>query len=148
LQNEADYTEKVSGTLTNVLNSISYFVGGVMALGATLGAINVMYAIVDGRKREIATLRAIGFSTGPIIVSVLIESLLLALPGALLGVLAAWIFFNGNTVSPMGTSFKLIITPHLIELGVAWALVMGVIGGLLPAVRAARVPVTTALRAT
>jgi putative ABC transport system permease protein len=127
---------------------VSYFVAMVMAIGATLAAINVMYAVVDSRKREIATLLAIGFRSAPIVLSVLIESMLLALPGALLGVLVAWLFFNGNTVSPFGITFHLAVTPLLVSLGILWATVMGILGGITPAIRAARVPVATALRAT
>jgi putative ABC transport system permease protein len=78
---------------------------------------------------------------------VLTEAVLLVLPGAILGVLAAWLLFNGNIVSPIGMSFRLTVTPHLVALGVAWALSMGLLGGLLPALRASRASVTTALRA-
>jgi putative ABC transport system permease protein len=136
-----------SKNLSGVLDFVSYFVGAVMAAGATLGAVNSMYAIVDGRKREIATLRAIGFGAWPVILAVLTEAVLLVLPGAVLGALAAWSLFNGDTVSPMGMSFKLTVTSDLVALGVAWALAMGLIGGLLPALRAASVPVASALRA-
>jgi putative ABC transport system permease protein len=134
--------------LTGLLDFISYFVGGVMAIGASLGALNVMYSIIDARKREIATLRAIGFGGGPIVVSVVLESLLLALPGALLGALLAWAWFNGNAVSPDGVSIHLAVTPRLIALGIVWALGIGTIGGFLPALRAARIPVASALRAS
>ncbi len=120
----------------------------VMAVGATLGAVNSLYSIVDARRRELATLRAIGFGSGAIVAATLVESMLLALPGALLGAALAWIFFHGMAVSPFGFSFQLDVTPQLAEIGIAWALAMGLIGGLLPALRAARVPVTTALRGT
>jgi putative ABC transport system permease protein len=93
-------------------------------------------------------LRAIGFGSGAIVASILAESILLALPGALLGSLLAWVLFNGLSASPFGYSFELSVTPSLAELGIVWALAMGLLGGLLPALRAARVPVTTALRAT
>ena len=118
-----------------------------MAVGATLGAVNSLYSIVDARRRELATLRAIGFGSGAIVAATLVESMLLALPGALLGAALAWIFFHGMAVSPFGFSFQLDVTPQLAEIGIVWALAMGLIGGLLPALRAARVPVTTALRA-
>ena len=131
-----------------ILNFVSYFVGGIMALAATIGAANSLYAIVDGRRRELATLRAIGFNSAPIIASLLSESILLALPGALLGALVAWFLFNGLQASPFGTSFRLAVTPSLALLGLGWALGMGVISGLLPAMRAARVPVAVALRST
>jgi len=82
------------------------------------------------------------------VASILVESILWALPGALLGCLLAWALFNGLAASPFGYSFRLAVTPSLAALGIGWALGMGLLGGLLPALRAARVPVTTALRAT
>ena len=134
--------------LNSILDFASYFVGAIMAIGGTLGAINSLYAIVDSRRRELATLRAIGFRPGTIVAATLCESMLLAVPGALLGAALAWVLFNGLSASPFGYSFRLEVTPALALLGVIWALIMGLIGGILPALRAARVPVTTALRAT
>lgn len=134
--------------LNSILDFASYFVGAIMAIGGTLGAINSLYAIVDSRRRELATLRAIGFRPGTIVAATLCESMLLAVPGALLGAVLAWALFNGLSASPFGYSFRLDVTPALALLGVIWALIMGLIGGILPALRAARVPVTTALRAT
>ena len=145
---EREVIEKNFREFNRILNFTAYFVGAIMALGATLGAVNSLYAIVDSRRRELATLRAIGFESGAIIVSTLAESVLLALPGALLGGCLAWALFNGFSASPFGFTFQLAVTPTLFAIGVGWALLMGLIGGLLPAVRAARVPVTTALRAT
>jgi putative ABC transport system permease protein len=110
--------------------------------------LNSLYASVDARRREIATLRAIGFNNGPIIASVLIEGMVLALPGAFLGSLVAWVLFNGNVVDVAGLIFKLTVTPRLLLISVLWALTIGLIGASLPALRAARVPVATALRAT
>ena len=121
--------------------------GFTAGIGGTLGAVNSLYAIVDSRRRELATLRAIGFRPGTIVASTLCESMLLAFLGALIGAALAWVFFNGISASPFGYSFKLDVTPPLVLIGVIWALIMGLIGGILPAVRAARVSVTTALRA-
>lgn len=135
-------------SIIGLVDFVSYFVAVVMAIGATLAAVNVMYAVVDSRKREIATLRAIGFRGVPIVLSVLIESMLLALPGAILGVLIAWLFFNDDTVSPFGITFHLAVTPMMVVLGILWATAMGVLGGITPAVRAARASIATALRAT
>lgn len=140
---EADFKQ-----FNGLLNFVSYFIGSIMAIGATFGAVNSLYSIVDARRRELATLRAIGFRSAPILAATLVESTLLALPGALLGAALAWLLFHGMAVSPFGFSFKLDVTPRLAGIGIAWALVMGFVGGLLPALRAARVPVTTALRAT
>jgi putative ABC transport system permease protein len=148
VQHEREEREEGIRQLDNLLNFAAYFVGSIMAIGATLGAVNSLYSIVDARRREIATLRAIGFGSAPVAASVLCESLVLALPGALLGVLLARALFHRMAVSPFGFSFLLDVTPGLAVIGVAWALAMGLIGGLLPALRAARVPVTTALRAT
>jgi putative ABC transport system permease protein len=136
------------GQLNNLLDFLAYFVGAVMASGAVFGALNSLYASVDSRRRELATLRAIGFNGGPIIASVLIEGMVLALPGAFLGAAIAWALFNGNVVSPAGLIFKLTVTPHVVWVAVVWSLVIGLIGASLPALRAARVPVATALRDT
>ena len=146
-KHEAEVVEANNRQLSGILNFVSYFVGSIMALAATIGAANSLYAIVDGRRRELATLRALGFDSVAIVASMLLESIFLALPGALLGALVAWSLFNGSLASPFGTNFRLAVTPSLALLGVAWALGMGVLSGLLPAVRASRVPVTVALRA-
>ncbi|HTB66338.1 MAG TPA: ABC transporter permease [Steroidobacteraceae bacterium] len=148
VQHEAEIFAQDMQQLNGILNFISYFVGSIMALAATIGAANSLYAIVDGRRRELAILRAVGFNSSPIIVSVVLESILLALPGALIGALVAWVLFNGLLASPLGASFHMAVTPSLALLGLGWALCIGAIGGLFPALRAARVPVTAALRAT
>lgn len=147
-KHEREALEEEFSGLKNILNFASYFVGTIMAIGATLGAVNSLYAIVDSRRREFGTLRAIGFDSGAIAASVLCESLIFALPGALLGVLLAWIFFNGLSASPFGYSFQLAVTPALAGIGVVWALLMGLVGGLLPALRAARLPIAAAIHAT
>lgn len=144
---EKDVVEQGLEQFNRILNFASYFVGAIMAIGATLGAVNSLYVIVDGRCRELATMRAIGFGSAAIVAATLCESVLLALPGALLGAIAAWLFFNGLSASPFGYSFQLDVTPTLVGLGAAWALGMGLVGGVMPAFRAARVSVTTALRA-
>jgi putative ABC transport system permease protein len=148
VQHEAEIFAQNMQQLNGILNFVSYFVGSIMALAATIGAANSLYAIVDGRRRELAILRAVGFNSSPIIVSVVLESILLALPGALIGALVAWLLFNGLLASPLGASFHMAVTPALALLGLGWALCIGAIGGLFPALRAARVPVTAALRAT
>lgn len=147
LKHEAKANLDDTRDITHLLNFISYVIGSVMAAGATVGAVNALYALVDQRRREMATLRAIGFGGGPIILAVLIESMLMALPGAVLGAIAAWALFNGHHINPAGINFDLAVTPRLAALGIAWALLMGLVGGLMPAFRSARVPVTEALRA-
>jgi|SRR5581483_3865901 len=134
--------------LTRLLDFISYFITSIMALGATVGAVNIMYMIVDQRRREIATLRAIGFASPAIVAAVLLESLLMALPGAALGAAIVWAMFNGRHVTPFGFSLNLTVTATVLAIGIGWALAMGLVGGLSPALRAARVPVAEALRAT
>ena len=144
---EAQLLDQQSKPFRGILNFVSYFVGVVMGLGATLGAVNIFYSIVDARRREMATLRAIGFGAGAISIAILLESLMVAIPSAMLGLLAAWLFFNGNQVNSAGLSFQLVISEHLALLGVIWALVMGFVGGLLPALRAARASIRVGLGA-
>ena len=108
---EREIMEEQFKPLNSILDFVSYFVGAIMALAATLGAVNSLYAIVDSRRRELATLRAIGFGSGAIVVSVLMESLLWSVPGALLGSALAWALFNGLAASPFGFSFQLAVTP-------------------------------------
>jgi putative ABC transport system permease protein len=147
-RHEAELAEENLQQVNGILNFVSYFVGGIVAVAATIGAANSLYAVVDSRRRELATLRAVGFGGAPVIASTLSEAILMALPGALIGAALAWLFFNGRAASPFGFQFHLAVTPSLALLGIGWALCMGLIGGLMPAVRAARVSVAVALRAT
>jgi putative ABC transport system permease protein len=147
-KHESEAVAETYKPFTGILNFTSYFIGTIMAVGATLGAVNSLYAIVDSRRRELATLLAIGFSPAPIVAAILSESIFLALPAAMLGAGLAWMFFDGLSASPFGVSLQLTVTPSLVALGIGWALVMGLVGGFGPALRAARVSVTTALRAT
>jgi putative ABC transport system permease protein len=147
VKTQQQFAEDMGGQLNGILNFVSYFVGSIMALAATIGAANSLYAIVDGRRRELATLRALGFDSIAVVASLLFESILLALPGAVIGALVAWALFNGFQASPMGTSLRLAVTPTLAMLGLGWALGMGLLAGLLPALRAARAAVTVGLRA-
>jgi putative ABC transport system permease protein len=148
VHHETQLLDEQSKPIRGILDFVSYFVGVVMGLGATLGAVNIFYSIVDARRREMATLRAIGFGSGSIGIATLLESLIVAVPSAILGLLAAWIFFSGNQVSAVGQSFQLVISIRLALLGVIWALAMGFIGGLLPALRTARASVTAGLGAS
>jgi ABC-type lipoprotein release transport system permease subunit len=113
----------------------------------SIGAANSLYALVDSRRLQHATLLALGFTGAPIIASTLSEAILLTIPGALIGAGLAWLFFNGLSSGLLEFRFHLAVTPYLVALGIGWALGIGVISGLLPALRAARVPVTLALRA-
>jgi putative ABC transport system permease protein len=144
----SQYYHDQSRGLTSLFDFVGYFVGSVMAVGAIFGAITTMYSLVDARVREIATLRALGFGGGAVTVSVMIESLLLALPGALIGVGLAWLLYHSHDLTTGGVTFALAVTPTLALTGVIWALAIGLVGGVAPAIRAARLPVAAALRAT
>jgi putative ABC transport system permease protein len=147
VKHEREYLAEQMKGFTTVLDFVSYFVGTIMGIGATVGAVSAMYALVDSRRREFAMLSAIGFGSFAIVAAVLIESLLLALPGAVIGAVMALVLFNGNHVSPAGFAMELAVTPQVVALGMIWALCMGLLGGLMPALRASRVSVITALRA-
>jgi putative ABC transport system permease protein len=148
LEHEAELAAAGVQQINGILNFVSYFVGVILAVAATIGAANSLYALVDSRRRELATLRAIGFSGAPVMAATLSEAMLLSVPGALIGAALAWLLFNGRAASPFGFEFHLAVTPSLALLGIIWALCMGLIGGLMPAVRSARIPVSEALRAT
>lgn len=149
---EREYYQQQSKTMSNIIKVIAYVVGGIMAVGAVFAALNTMYSAVSARLQEIATLRALGFGSTAMVMSVLAEALILALIGGVIGALIAWLFFNGNTVSTSGGGmgqmvFELSVSPQLMILGILWACIIGVLGGLFPALRAARLPVALALRA-
>jgi putative ABC transport system permease protein len=145
---ETQFLAAQSKYLNTFLTMIAYVVGGIMGLGATFGALNTMYSAISSRAIEIAMLRAIGFSGAAVVVSVLAESLVLAVSGAAIGAVAAWIVFNGNLHTVGGLVFRLAVTPSLIALGLGFAFTLGFVGGLFPALRAASLPVADALRAT
>ncbi|MDE3071888.1 MAG: ABC transporter permease [Pseudomonadota bacterium] len=146
-----EYYTKQSEGLTKVIRAVGITVGTIMAIGAVFGALNTMFAAIAARAREIATLRAIGFRGVPVVAAVLLETMLLALLGGVLGGFVTWLIFNGYTASTLGSNFSQVVfqfrvSPQLLWTGLKWAMAIGFIGGLLPAVRAARLPVTTALR--
>ena len=149
---EDEYFASQSQALSAIINFLGTLIAGLMAVGATFGALNTMYTAVASRTREIATLRALGFGAGPVVVSILVESLLLALAGGLVGAVAAYFAFNGYRASTINfqsfsqVAFAFAVTPPLLVGGIVIALLMGLIGGLFPAIRAARMPVITALR--
>jgi putative ABC transport system permease protein len=148
---EIDYYAKQSTTMTTLITVLGGLVAAIMAIGAVFGALNTMYSAVSERSREIATMRAVGFGGASVVFSFLVEALLIAFVGGLLGCLAV-LPLNGWTTSTMNfqtfsnLAFAFKITPQLLVQGVFFALVMGVVGGLLPAARAAAQPVATALR--
>jgi putative ABC transport system permease protein len=153
VEREAEYYAAQSKQLTQLISVVGNTVAIIMAIGAMFGALNSMYAAVDARTLEIATLRAIGFGALPVLLSVMIEALALSLLGGLLGAALAWWFFNGHTVATLGGAFAQIVfqvtvTTTLMVTGLVWACAIGVLGGLFPALRSARLPVAEALRAT
>jgi putative ABC transport system permease protein len=146
------YYSRQSENLTQFLKILGIVIGTIMAIGAVFGALNTMYAAVAGRAREIATMRAIGFRGLPVVVAVILETMLLALLGGVIGGAIAWIVFNGYTAATLGSNFSQVmfqfkVSPELLWNGLKWALGIGLVGGLFPALRAARLPVTEALRA-
>ena len=148
---ERDFFSGQSGTLTTVIGVLAGFVALVMAIGATFGALNTMYSAVSARTAEIGTLRALGFGALPVVASVMVEALLLSVSGGLLGAVLAYAVFNGYAVSTLGggftqVAFQFAVTPQLVGFGLGLAVLIGFIGGLAPAIRAARIPVTSALR--
>ena len=148
---EIEYYEKESRMLTQLITVLGSLVAAVMGLGAVFGALNTMYSAVAERTREIATMRALGFGATSVVVSFVFESLVIALVGGLVGCVVV-LPVNGLTTGTLNwqtfshLAFAFRITPVLLGLGVAFALVMGVVGGLPPAVRAARLPIAAALR--
>lgn len=152
VQSERAYFQAQSGNFTRQIGLLTSVVATIMAFGALFGALNTMYSAVATRRVEIATLRAIGFRAAPVVASVMSEALLLALAGGCIGAGIAYVLFNGMTVSTLSgnftqVAFSFAVTPDLLVRGLAWSLAIGLLGGLFPAVRAARVPIVVALRA-
>jgi putative ABC transport system permease protein len=151
VQTTRDYYTKQSERLTTVIRALGTGIAVIMAIGAGFGALNTMYAAIAGRAREIATLRALGFTGLPVVVSALLEAMILALFGGIIGALVAYGVFNGYSVSTLGSNFSQVVFqfrvgPALLLRGLQWALAIGFVGGLYPALAAARIPVVDALR--
>ena len=152
VRRENEYYAAQSTTMTSLIQGIGYFIAALMGIGAVFGAILTMYTAVASRTREIATLRALGFNTGSVLVSVLTESMALAVVGGAIGGIIAYAGFNGYQTATMNfqtfsqVAFAFAVTPSLLVQGLSYALAMGFIGGVLPAIRAARLPISSALR--
>ncbi len=152
VRRETEYYAQQSQVMTGLINGIGYTVAVLMGIGAVFGAILTMYTAVSTRTREIATLRALGFNAGAVLISVLAESLALAALGGILGGATAYLAFNGYQTSTMNfqtfsqVAFAFAVTRTLLIQGLSYALVMGLVGGLMPAIRASRLPIATALR--
>jgi putative ABC transport system permease protein len=152
VEDEQSYFSKQTEQFGRTIGGLALVVSIIMGLGALFAALNTMFAAVAARTRQIATLRAIGFGGIPVAGAVLIEAMLLALLGGILGAVIAYVLFNNFSVSTLGQGFTQVVfnfrvTPDLVGTGVLISLAIGFVGGLLPAIRAARLPVTTALRA-
>ena len=151
-QRQTDFLADQSRTMTVLVNTLGYSIAFLMALGAVFGALNTMYSAVSTRTREIATLRALGFGNGAVVVSLMLESLALALAGGIIGGTLAYFAFNGFHTASMNwqsfsqVAFSFRVTPELLVQGILWATGIGLIGGLFPALRAARLPIASALR--
>lgn len=149
---ESDYYAEQSQTLVKIVNFLAGIVTTLMGLAAVFGALNTMYTAVAARAREIATLEAIGFRGAPIVVSVLVESIVLALLGGIIGALSAWLVFDGVRTATLNwqtfsqVAFAFDVDTALLVRGIVSAVLIGVVGGLFPAIRAARLPVSVALR--
>ena len=149
-----EFFAEQSTMVTDFITKIGVTIAALMAIGALFAALNTMYGAVSARTREIATLRALGFGSGPIVTSVLVESLLLALLGGALGAVGAWLAFDGYQASTINwqtfsqVTFAFAVTPALLVTAIVWAAVLGLLGGLFPAIRAARLPIAAALRET
>lgn len=151
---QSEFYAAQSTAITAFIRGIGFFVAILMALGALFGALNTMYGAVSARVREIATLRALGFGSGAVIVSILLESLVIALGGGVAGGALAYVAFDGfraatinwQTFSQVAFAFR--VTPHLLATAIVWAAAIGLIGGIFPAIRAARMPIALALRET
>jgi putative ABC transport system permease protein len=152
VQRQTEYYAEQSTVLTNLITTLGTLVAALMAVGAVFGALNTTYNSVSQRTREIATLRALGFGGSAVVVSVMLESLAIALAGGVLGALVAYVIFNGFHTSTVNwqsfsqVTFAFDVTPQLLIRGIIWATVIGLIGGLFPAIRAARMPIAAALR--
>lgn len=148
---ERQYYEDQAGPVARTIEALGGLVAVVMGIGAVFAAMNTMYRVVASRTREIGTLRAIGFSRGAILLSFVIESAVIGVVGGVLGCLVASTLHGYSTSTSNLQSFSEVafafrITPEIIGSSMAFALVMGVLGGLLPAARAARLPIAAAVR--
>jgi putative ABC transport system permease protein len=149
---ESEYYDSQSAAVYNMITGLGTIIAIIMGLGAVFGALNTMYTAVSSRTREIATLRALGFRAGPVVISVVSESLLLAFTGGLIGAGLAWLAFDGyqaatlNWASFSAITFAFDVNVKLLAQGIIFAMIIGLVGGLFPAIRAARQPVAQALR--
>ena len=152
VRRETEYYAQQSQALTNLIQTVGFGIAALMGIGAVFGAILTMYTAVSTRSREIATLRALGFNSTSVVISVIAEALALGAIGGIIGGAAAYLAFNGYETSTMNfqtfsqVAFAFRVTPQLLTMGLVYSLLMGLVGGLFPAIRAARLPIPSALR--
>jgi putative ABC transport system permease protein len=152
VRRETEYYAQQSQALNTLIRSVGFGIAALMGIGAVFGAILTMYTAVSTRSREIATLRALGFNSTSVVISVLAESLALGAIGGIIGGVGAYLAFNGYQTSTMNfqtfsqVAFAFQVTRQLLVTGLIYALLMGLVGGLFPAIRAARLPIPSALR--
>jgi len=152
VRRESEYYAGQSEQMTRLIDTLGFGIATLMAIGAVFGAILTMYTAVASRSREIATLRALGFNSTSVVVSVLVESVILGAIGGTIGAVGAYLAFDGFQTSTMNwqsfsqVAFAFRVTPQLFLTGMVYALAIGLIGGLFPAIRAARLPISRALR--
>ena len=152
VKRENEYYAGQSRALTQLVQIVGFGIALLMGVGAIFGAVLTMYTAVATRSREIATLRALGFNATSVVLSVLTESMVLGIIGGLIGSAVAYVFFNGYQASTLNwqtfsqVAFAFRVTPQLLTIGVIYSLAMGLVGGLFPAIKAARLPISKALR--
>jgi putative ABC transport system permease protein len=147
-ERQSDYFNRRSAQFSDLNDALVYGVSLLLGLGALLAAVNILYSVVMARSCEIATMRALGFGAAPVALAVAAEGLLLALAGAVIGASLAYGLFNGVQGVSNNVAFHHTISPAMIALGLAWALSIGLLGGVLPALHAARLPIADGLRAS
>jgi putative ABC transport system permease protein len=146
-ETQADYAERTANRAGSFFTKVAYTIASIMTLGALAGTVKIMNASVAARAREIATLRALGYGSLAVAIATVLETALLSLAGAVLGGSLAWLLFDGRLIRGIDSAFAASVSPTLFTLGLAWALALALLGGLPPAIRAARLPVAKALLA-
>ncbi len=151
---EQEFVAAQSASRAALIDAFAYLIAGIMALGSVCGTLATMFTAVSRRSVEIATLRALGLHAVPVVMSVRVEATVLALAGGVLGTVVVYAVLDGYTASTLNPAagsqlaFGCRVTPESVRLGLGWAIAVGVIGGMAPAMRAARLPITTVLRGT
>lgn len=151
VQTTRQYYGRQSEFIARIIGIVGMTIGAIMAVGAVFGALNTTYTAIADRTREIATLRAIGFHGGPVVISVLLETMALAIVGGTIGAAVTWAIFDNFTASTVGANssqvvFAFNVSPDLLWNGLKWALAIGFVGGLLPAIRVVHLPIVDGLR--